>query len=375
MPAIEKVDLTNKKQINDFVKFPFRLYKDCPQWVPPFVNDIKLMLNPQKHPFYGHSDAEFFMVRDGKDVVGRIALLENKSYNDYHLATKASFYLFDTVEDISVAKMLFDTAFEWSKSRKLTDLVGPKGFSPFDGYGIQIEGFEYHQMMTMMNYNYPYYPQFMDQLGFEKVVDFVSCYLDMNVFTLPEKIHEVARRIKEKGKFEVKRFKDKKELIAWAPRIGEAYNKTFINNWEYYPLTTEEVKFQLDNIMVVAVPNLIKIITYEGEIIGFLFGFPDITRQLQRNGGRITPWGIVDMLTGLKKVKFISLNGVGVLPQYYGRGANALLYSEMLDTIKNSGYTEAELTQVAESAIQMRKDLITVGGKEYKNHRIYHHLI
>ncbi|MEM5776119.1 MAG: hypothetical protein AAGU05_14045, partial [Anaerolineaceae bacterium] len=237
------------------------------------------------------------------------------------------------------------------------------------------EGFEYPQMMTMMNYNYPYYPRLMDDLGFEKVVDFVSCYLDMKLFSLPEKIHEVARRIKEKGKFEVKRFKDKKELIEWAPRIGEAYNQTFVNNWEYYPLTKEEVKFQLDNIMMVAVPNLIKVITYEGEIVGFLFGFPDITRELQRNHGRITPWGIIDMFTGLKRSKFISLNGVGVLPQYYGRGANALLYSEMLDTIKNSGYSEAELTQVAESAIQMRKDLITVGGREYKNHRIYHKLV
>jgi hypothetical protein len=375
MPVIEKVDLSNKKQVNDFVKFPFRLYKDCPHWVPPFIGDIKLMLNPQKHPFYAHSDAEFFVVKDGKDVVGRIAMLENKSFNDYHVTQKASFYLFDCVEDISVAKALFDTGFEWSKSRGLTDLVGPKGFSPFDGYGILVQGFEYPQMMTMMNYNYPYYPKFFEECGFEKVVDFVSCYLDMKTFHLPEKIHEVARRIKEKDKFQVKRFANKKELVAWAGRIGEAYNKTFINNWEYYPLTPEEVKFQLDNIMVVAVPNLIKIITYEDEIVGFLLGFPDITPQLQRNGGRITPWGILDMFNGLKKSKFISLNGVGVLSQFHGRGANALLYTEMLDTILNSGYTEAELTQVAESAIQMRKDLITVGGKEYKNHRIYHHLV
>jgi hypothetical protein len=268
---------------------------------------------------------------------------------------------------------LFKTAYDWSRARGLDDLVGPKGFSPFDGYGIQIQGFDLPQMMTMMNYNFSYYPDFMDKLGFEKVVDFVSCYLDMDVFHLPEKIQEVSRRIKEKGKFEVKRFKDKRELKEWAIKIGEAYNKTFVNNWEYYPLTPNEIKFALDNIMVVAVPNLIKVITYEGVLIGFLFGFPDITPQLQRNKGRITPWGILDMFNGLKNSKFISLNGVGVLTEYHGRGANALLYSEMLDTIKNSGYTEAELTQVAESAVQMRKDLITVGGREYKNHRIYHH--
>lgn len=375
MPAIEKVNLDDKKQINDFVKFPFRLYKDCRQWVPPFIGDIKVMMDPKKHPFYSHSDAEFFVVKDGADIVGRIAMLENKSFNNYHNTHKASFYLFDCIKDLSVAKMLFDTGFEWSKSRGLNDLVGPKGFSPFDGYGILVEGFELPQMMTMMNYNYSYYPQLLEQLGFEKVVDFVSCYLDVRGFHLPEKIDLVAQKIKEKGKFEVKRFKNKAELVEWAPRIGEAYNRTFVNNWEYYPLTKEEVGFQLNNIMTVAVPDLIKIITYEGEIIGFLFGFPDITPELQRNKGQITPWGLVDMLHGLKKTRFISLNGVGVLAEYHGRGANALLYSEMVDTIAHSNFLEAELTQVAESAVQMRKDLITLGGKEYKNHRIYHHLV
>ena len=375
MPAIQKVDLTDKKQINDFLKFPFKLYKDSRQWVPPFVGDIKVMLDPKKHPFYSHSDAEFFVAKDGTDIVGRIALLENKSFNKYHNTHKSSFYLFDCVDDIAVAKMLFDTAFEWSKSRGLDDLVGPKGFSPFDGYGILVQGFELSQMMTMMNYNYPYYPEFMEKLGFEKVVDFVSCYLDVRFFNLPDKIQAVAQRVKEKGTFEVKRFKSKHELTEWAPRIGQAYNKTFINNWEYYPLTEAEVKFQLDSLMSVAVPELIKIITYQGEIIGFLFGFPDITPQLQRNKGRITPWGIMDMLRGLKTSRFISLNGVGVLSEYHGRGANALLYSEMTDTIKDAGYLEAEFTQVAESAVQMRKDLITLGGKEYKNHRIYHYLV
>ena len=375
MLATKKIDLTNKAQINEFVMFPFKLYENCPQWVPPFIGDIKLMLNPKKHPFYEHSEAEFFATYQDDTLVGRIALMENKPFNKYHNTKKAQFYLLDFIEDIKVASELFRQAEEWAKQRGLTELVGPKGFSAFDGYGIQIEGFEYDQMMTMMNYNYPYYPQFMEQLGFEKDVDFVSCYLDMQKFNMPEKVHEVARRVQEKGKFQVKRFKDKRDLSNWAGRIGETYNKAFVNNWEYYPLTDREIKFVLDNILIVAVPKLMKIITYEDEVIGSLFAFPDVTKALKRNKGRITPWGIIDILIEQKRSKFISLNGVGVLEIYQGRGANALLYSEIYHTMSDSGYTEAELTQVANTAVQMRKDLITVGGREYKNHRVYKRLI
>ncbi len=371
MITIEKIDVKNKQQVNQFVMFPFELYKNCPQWVPPFIGDIKLMLNSDKHPFYEHSNADFFIAKNGNDVVGRICAMENTSFNKYHQTKKAQFYLFDCVDDFSVAEALFERAEDWAKKKGLDTVVGPKGFSAFDGYGIQIEGFEHHQMMTMMNYNYPYYPQFMEKLGYEKDVDFVSCYLDMKRFQLPEKVHEVARRVQEKGTFQVKRFKSKKELRKWGGRIGEAYNKTFVNNWEYYPLTEREIKFVVDNILFVAVPELIKIITHKEEVIGFLFGFPDITQALQRNKGRITPWGIIDLFSSLKKTNFISLNGVGVLAEYHGRGANALLYSEIHKTINDSGFTEAELTQVANTAVQMRKDLKTVGGIEYKNHRVF----
>jgi hypothetical protein len=332
---------------------------------------VKTKLNPDKHPYYEHSTADFFVAQDKNEIVGRIALLENKSFNNYHGTKKAQFYLFDIVDDFTTAKMLFEFAFQWVKDKGLNELVGPKGFSPFDGYGIQIEGFEHHQMMTMMNYNYPYYPQFMDRLGFEKDVDFVSCYLDMEKFKMPDKVHEVARRVQERGKFRIKKFKNKRELAQWAGRIGEAYNRAFVDNWEYYPLTAREIKFALDDILMVAVPELMKIITYEDEVIGFLFAFPDVSKALKRSNGRITPWGIADILLSLKKTDFISLNGVGVLAKYQGRGANALLYSEIHKTMADNGYADAELTQVANTAVQMRKDLKTVGGVEYKNHRVY----
>ncbi len=372
MISIEKVDLSNKKAVNEFVEFPFKIYRDIPQWVPPILSDIKLMLNPKKHPFYEHSEGEFFIARMNGEMVGRIGALENKPFNEYHDTRQAQFYLFECVDDQDVANALFNRVFEWAHARGLSEVVGPKGLSPFDGYGIQIEGFEHRQMMVMMNYNPSYYVKLVENLGFQKEVDFVSCYLHRDTFKMPEKVHLVAQRVKEKGTFRVVTFNNKRELKAYAYQIGEAYNKTFVNNWEYYPLTQREIDFVVQNLLTIADPRLIKVILYGDKIVGFLFGFPDVSAALQRAKGRLTPWAIIDLLAEMKRTKWVSLNGAGILPEYQGRGGNALLYSEMDKTIKEYGFEHFELTQVAETAVQMRKDLINVGGVPYKNHRVYY---
>jgi hypothetical protein len=376
MLTIDKVDISSKAQVNEFVMFHYNLYKNCPQWVPPFISDIKLMMNPNKHPFYEHSEADFFIAKRDGEVVGRIAAMENKPYNKYHEARQASFCLFDSVNDQDVSNTLFERVFDWGRKRGLNKLVGPKGFGAFDGYGIQVEGFEHRQMMNMMNYNYDYYPKLLEHQGFEKEVDFVSTYIHNKDFHLPEKVWEIARRVEEKGKFKVKTFKDKKELIKWAWPIGEAYNKTFVHNWEYYPFTRNEIKFMVDQLMIVADPQLIKIITYDDEIVGFLLGFPDLSAAMQRQKGTISPlkpWSVVDALLEMKRTKWISLNGAGVLPEYQGRGGNALMYVEMEKTVQRYQFEHAELTNVAETTKQMRADLNNVGSVEYKNHRVFRH--
>lgn len=375
MIQIEQLDTSNKSKVNEFIQLPFRLFKDCPQWVPPFIDDVKTMLNREKHPFWEHSEGDFFVARRDGQVVGRLSVAVNNPFNKYHDAKKAQFYLFECENDQEAANALFERAFEWARARGLNEVVGPKGFSGFDGYGLQIEGFEHHQMMTMMNYNFPYYNDLVTNLGFEKEVDFVSCYMHRSHFIVPEKMAKVAAIVRKRGQFAVKNFATKKELIQWAPKIGEAYNSTFVNNWEYYPLTPREIKFAVDNIMSVADHRLIKIITYEDKVVGFLFGFPDITPALQRGKGRINPVSILDILISMKRTKWVSLNGVGVLPEYHGRGGNTILYDEICKTVIDFGFEHCELTQMAETAIQIRKDIITMGADPYKNHRVYHRKI
>jgi hypothetical protein len=347
------------------------LYQDCPEWVPPILIDRRDQLNKNKHPFYEHSEANSFIASvDGEDV-GCVTAIENKPYNEYHGKKQAQFYLFDCIDDQEVANALFERAFEWARARGLNQVVGPKGFGPLDGYGILIEGYEHRQMMTMMNYNYPYYRTLVENLGFRKEVDFVSHYGYIPEFKFPPRIHSIAERVIKRGHFSVKRFKNKRELIKWAPRIGQTYNDTFINNWEYYPLSERELDFVISNIMTIADHRLIKIIMYDDDVVGFLFGFADVSEALQRTGGKLFPFGIIDLLLELKRTKWVSFNGAGVLPEYHGQGGNAILYSEMEKTMSEFDFIHADLTQVAESAVQMRNDLENIGGKRYKNHRVF----
>jgi len=372
MITIHKIDLVNKKEVARFIQVPFDLYAGHPQWVPPFIVDVKTMMNPDKHPYYEHSDAEFFIAEMSGKVVGRIAALENKPFNVYHDAKDAEFYLFESVDDQEVANALFETVFEWARARGLNKLVGPKGFGPLDGYGIQIEGFEHRQMMNMMNYNYPYYRDLVENLGFTKVVDFVSSYVQPQNFQLPEKVRKAAKIAKKRGTFEVVNFKNKGHLKQWAGRIGEAYNKAFIDNWEYYSLTQKEIDFVVDNVMTIVDPDLIKIIAKDGEVVGFVFPFPDVSAAMQKNGGKLGPFAILRLLGEIKRTKWISFNGVGILPEYQGLGGNAIMYAELEKSMhQNAQFIHSELTQVAETAVQMRKDLLNLGVQFYKNHRVY----
>lgn len=371
MIRVEKIDPASKKDVKRFMQIEFDLYQDHPQWVPPILIDRRNQFNKNKHPFYEHSDADFFIaIKDGKDV-GSIAALENKVYNKYQNKKTANFYFFETIDDQEVADALFRAVFDWAKERDLNQVVGPKGFGPLDGYGIMTEGFEHRQMMTMMNYNYDYYPRLMENLGFETEVDFMSCYIDGKVAMVPERVHRIAERILKRGHFEVVEFKNKRALKAYAPQIGEAYNKAFINNWEYYPLSKKELDYVIGDIITVADPRLIKVITYDGEIVGFLFAFQDVSEALQRSGGKFFPFGLIDMILELKRTNTVSYNGVGVLPEYQGLGGNALLYSEMDKVRKEFNFEHLDLTQVANTAVQMRHDLENMGGTPYKNHRVF----
>jgi hypothetical protein len=383
MLKIEQIDSNKRSDVIRFYRVPFPMYEGSKYWVPPLWSDLSMQLNRKKHPFYEHSEADFFIAaRDGRDV-GRIAVLENKPYNKYHGRKVASFFLFECVEDSEVANALFERVFVWARKRGLDSLMGPKGFGPLDGYGMLIDGFDRRQTMMMSAYNPSYYARFMEALGFGKEVDFITCLITREAFRMPERVHSIAARVLRRGAFQVLSFKNKKELLHWVPGFIKAYNAAFIKNWEYYPLSEREVNFVVDNIMQFLDQDLIKIMTHKDEVVGFILSFPDISAALQRTRGYVAPiplldsvpppLAIPDILREVSRTEWLALNGGGILPEFKGVGGNALMYSEMEKTI-NSHFRQfnyGELCQVAETAKEMRSDLANLGGAFHKNHRVF----
>ncbi len=366
-----QIDTTHKDHVRRFLQLPLRLYQGSRQWVPPIESDVRHQLNRQKHPYYQHSDAEFFLAVQGGEDVGRISLLENRPFNAYHDSRTAFFYHFECVQDPAIAAALFDRAFEWAQQRGLNKIVGPKGIGILDGMGFLVEGFEHRAAMTMMLYNPPAYATYAEAAGFGKEVDFVSCHVTAEQFTLPERIHRIADKVQARGQLRVVAFRNKGELRAMAPKIGRAYNQAFVDNWEYVPISDGEMDLIIKDLITIADAKLIKVILHDDDVVGFLFAFPDLSAAIQRSKGRLFPVGLVDLLLEYRRTNSVIVNGAGILPQFQGRGGNALLYSEMEKTIKQAGFAHADLTQVAETAVQMRRDLENLGGVPYKNHRVF----
>ena len=304
MLTIEKIDTDNKTQVKRFVRLPHRLYQDCPQWVPLLDIDAYAYLNRVKHPFPRTLGGGLFPGRAGWDGMwGGLPPLKTSLSTSITIRRKANFYFFDCENDQEAAGALFETAFEWARNRSLDTIVGPKGMGPLDGYGLLVLGHEHRNTMTMLNYNYAYYQELVEAQGFEKEVDFVSCYLPAENFKIPERVDRIAQRVMERGNLQVKRFKSKKELLQWANRIGKAYNASFVNNWEYFPFSQREIDFVVDNIMMVADHRLIKVIVHGEDVVGFLFAFPDVSAALQRSKGKLHPLSLADLLLEMKRTK------------------------------------------------------------------------
>jgi hypothetical protein len=365
---IIKVDPGARRDVKRFVDLPFRLYRDCAAWVPPLVDDVKLMLDRRKYPFYEHSDADFFMAeRDGR-IVGRIAVLDNRHYNEHWRSHTAFFYLFDSEDDEEAARALFAESEAWARGRGLDKMIGAKGFLQGDGLGILVEGFEHHPAVGIP-YNHPYYGKLIEVAGYQTQRDFLSAYLPGDI-ELPERMLTIAAKMKERRGFTIKTFKTKAELREWIPRIVATYNDAFVDNWEFNPVTEHEMQVIGERLLAIADPKLIKLVMKGDTIAGFLFGFPDISDGIRRARGRIWPFGWFWLLREFKRTKWINLNGAGILAPYRGLGVNAILYAEMLDTIHAGNFEHADLVQMEESVLTLR-DTETAGGKIFKRHRIY----
>lgn len=372
MVQISKIDTSRRRDARRFVLFPFELYREAPYWIPPLRSDALGQVDRRRNPFFLHSDADFFLAEEGNEVVGRIVVMENRNYNDYHKVRYGFYYLFDTIDDQNVADALYGTAIEWCRVRGLTRLIGPKGFTVFEGMGILVDGFD--QLPAMgVPYNHPYYGPLTEKAGLEKEVDFTSYYVHIPDFALPERIERLADRIAERRGLRARELRTMADVRAVVMELVEAYNSVFTENWEYVPVTREEADAVAAQMLQITRPEMVKVIeNREGELVGFLLSFINIGRAMKRCDGRLFPFGWFHLLRELRRSDCVDVNGMGILEEYRGLGGNIIMYSELYKSIVLGGQFEhADMTQMADFVVNMLSDANTLGGHPYKVHRVY----
>jgi GNAT superfamily N-acetyltransferase len=366
---IRRVDTTKRSDVRSFVHFPFDLYRDCPQWVPPLLSDEFKALDRARHPFYRHGAAEFFLAENQGRSLGRLAVMEHRPYNE-HLGTRRAFFgLFETVDDREVASRLFEAAFDWARGQGLSEMLGTRKLGSAEPAGVLVEGFE-HRPALGMPYNYAYYDALITVAGFEKESDNLSGYLSGD-YELPERFFRVADRVKERRGLWVKTFQSKKELLEWVPRVTKVLVESFAEFPDSVPPTDDEIAEFRDMVVAIARPSLIKLAMKGDEVVGFLFAYPDISAALQRTRGRLWPFGWIDLLIEQRRTPWVNINGMGALPAYQGSGAILLLYTEVAKTIKGFGYQHADVVAVAEWNLKSRAEVEAIGVRWYKRHRNY----
>ena len=367
---IVQIEFSNKKQKRDFLDLPFQIYADIPQWVPSLRMDDRIRLDPKRYPFYQHSQAAFFLAYEGDHTVGRIAVIDNRLYNQHNKETTAFFYLFECENNREVADALFESACDWARPRGLTKLLGPKGFTVLDGFGLLVKGFE-HRPAFGLPYNPPYYPNLIEAAGFQLERDAVSGYLPADV-QFPERIHKLAERIAKRRGLRIARFRTRNDLRAFVPKLKDLYNNALRGTAGNAPLTDDEVKMMANQLLWFADPRLLKIVYKDDEPVGFLMAYPDISAALQRTKGKIFPFGWITLLREFKRTDWLNINGAGLLPEFRGSGGTAILYSELFKSATETGqFNHAEVIQVGTENENMMREMEHFGIDFYKVHRTY----
>jgi hypothetical protein len=368
---IIQVDLGNRKQADDFLSLPFSIYKDISQWVPPLQMDERRRLDPKRFPFYKHSQAQFLLAYDGTRPIGRLAVLDNRRSNDFNKTRTAFFYLFECQHDLAAATALFNCGFDWAHSRGLDTVNGPIGFTPLDGLGLLVKGFE-HRPAFGLPYNPAYYADLIEAQGFNKDHDIVSGYLGSNNTLFPPRIHELAERLAQRRGLHILRCNTRGDLRKLVSHLKELYNNSVTIGDGTYPLSDEEVDDMANQLIWLADPKLVKLVMKGNKAVGFLLAYPDISAALQKTRGRLFPFGWLTLLLELRRTDWININGAALLPEYRGSGGTAILYSEMFKSVtENPRYRHVDIVQVGVENENMQRELENFGIDFYKMHRLY----
>ncbi len=370
MAQVEVVEVESPTQLDQFIKFPNKLYKGVPYYVTPLLIERKAFFDQEKNPFYKTSKVKLFLAMQDDEVVGRIATCINYTHNDFHHEKAGFFGFFDTIDDYEVAKGLLKVAMI-TLAKEGADLMrGPMNFSTNHDIGFLIDGFDLPPTV-MMPYNFPYQPRLAEKFGLKKVMD-LNGYVIVKDDPIQERILNVVEKLKQRSKITIRTLK-MRDYDNEVKRLNEVYNQAWAHNWGFVPMSAEEFTHMADDLKQICDPEMVLIAEYEGRPVAFSIALPDINQALIHLKGRLFPFGMLKLLWHTKirnKVNGVRLITMGVIPQFQKRGIDMIFFVETHRRGTEQGYSWAELSWILETNELMCKSAEQMGGKLYKKYRI-----
>lgn len=368
---IDVSEVGSSSDLKKFIKFPWKIYQDNPNWVPPLIVDRLSFFDKRKNPFYRFATVKLFLARRRGEIVGRIATCVNRAHNEFHQEKMGSFGFFECVEDFDVAHRMLKVAMITLKKEGAELMRGPLNFSTNHEVGLLVDAFDLPPMV-MMTYNPPYYAEFLERFGMHKAKDLYA-YRILQDNPPPERVRKIVERLRERSgaRFRKINLRDFEREIE---RVIQIYNQAWKNNWGFVPLSRDEFVHIAQDMKKIIDPDLALFAEVEGEPAGFALALPDINQVLKKINGRLLPFGIIRLLWDLKLRKKINQARVitmGVVKKFRGRGLENVFYYDLYHNGVKNGYKAGELSWILEDNRQMITAAETLGAVRYKTYRIY----
>jgi GNAT superfamily N-acetyltransferase len=353
-----------------FIRLPWRIYRNSPQWVPPLIFERKQFLSRKKNPFFNHAEAEYFMAWRGSRPVGRITAQIDHDFNDHHGHDWGLFGFFECEDDPEAAQALVAAADAWLRERGRDRMVGPFDFTMNDEAGLLIEGFEIKPMVKQP-WHHPYYRNLLEGAGLSKAIDLYMWTLTVDKrSTVAPMIWQVAEQAEKEHGVTLRHMR-KKDLQREVRHFVEVYNAAWKDNWGFTPMRVEDFEHTAKEMKPLLSEDWLMICEKDGEVVATALTVPDFNQAFARANGRLLPFGWARLLWKLPRIDQVRVGFLGVLPEFQHTGVAALLYREHFDMAERTRQKGGEMGWILENNKPMNRAMEGMGGKIAKKYRVY----
>lgn len=370
--TIKKV--SSRKELKEFIRFNYNLYKENPYSVPDLYEDILDTFSPTKNPAFAFCEADYFLAYKDDKLVGRVAAIINKRANETWDKKEVRFGWIDFIDDPEVSEALINAVIKWGKERGMNAIVGPLGFTDMDAEGMLVEGFD--ELSTMATiYNYPYYPQHIERLGFEKDADWVE-YKIFIPKEMPEKHRRISEMLMKRYNLKIKKLTSRKEIKEnnYGQKIFDLINEAYAPLYGYSKMTQAQIDQYVNTYLSILDLRMVTLVEDEQKnLIAVGISMASLSEALQKAKGKMYPFGWYHLAKALflKRPKVLDLLLVAVKPEYQNKGVNALLFYDLIPVYQQLGFVYAESNPELELNSKVQGQWTYFENKQHKRRRAY----